>query len=47
LSEPEGNKLEDDKEAGIIDDELYEEMTGTYKKQAIEIMQSIDQLREN
>jgi len=41
------NKLEDDKEAGIIDDELYEEMAGTYKKQAIEIMRNIDHLREN
>jgi hypothetical protein len=41
------NKLEDDREAGIIDDELYDEMAGTYKKQAIEIMQSIDQVREN
>jgi hypothetical protein len=35
-------KLEEDKKAGNIDEELYEEMIPVYKKQAIDILKKID-----
>jgi hypothetical protein len=39
-------KLEEDKEAGVLDEDLFDEMSAAYKKQAIEILQKIDQVRE-
>jgi hypothetical protein len=41
------NRLEEDKESGRLDPELYEEMVGAYKKQAIEILEKIDELKES
>jgi hypothetical protein len=41
------NKLEDDRESGVLDEELYKEMVGTYKKQAIEILEMIDEIKGN
>ncbi|MDP7265879.1 MAG: hypothetical protein QGH39_10025, partial [Candidatus Thermoplasmatota archaeon] len=40
------SKLEDDREAGILDEELYGEMVGIYKKQTIEILREIDRIKE-
>ncbi len=40
------NKLEEDRKSGDLDEDLYEEMVGTYKKQAIEILKKIDILKE-
>ncbi len=40
------NKLEDDRNSGDLDEEMYKEMAGTYKKQAIEILKKIDILKE-
>jgi hypothetical protein len=39
-------KLEDDLDAGEIDEDLFEEMSKAYKKQAVEILKKIDQVRE-
>ncbi len=40
------SKLEDDRETGVLDEELYEEMVGVYKKQTIEILKEIDRIKE-
>lgn len=39
-------KLDEDKEAGVLDKDLYDEMSAAYKKQAIEILKKIDHVRE-
>jgi hypothetical protein len=40
-------KLESDKAAGELDPDLYDEMSSSYKKQAIQILQEIDEIGEN
>lgn len=40
------NKLEEDKESGIITKELYNDMMPVYKRQAVEILEKIDKFEE-